>query len=103
MFVVRLKRPSEDFDLKAFASKRAALVRFRAAQSELINGDVEQCSLFEVRSGDAEHAVELVGQGHGTLIQSDLEDARLPIPVRRSRARADECARIKRRRARSTR
>lgn len=86
MFVVRLKRPREDFDLKAFASKRAALTRFRTAQRELIDGSVEECALFEVRLGDAGRAVELVGEGHGTLIENNLEEPRPRGPVRRRRA-----------------
>jgi hypothetical protein len=87
MFVVRLKRPREEFDLKAFASKLSALARFRAAQRELIDGDVEECALFEVRrTTDGERAVELVGQGHGLLIESNLNDPRPRGPVRRLRA-----------------
>ena len=47
MFVVRLKRPNEDFDLKTYSSAKAALSRFRTAQREMIDGDVEECALFE--------------------------------------------------------
>ncbi len=100
MFVVRLKRPSEDFDLKAFSSKIAALARFRTAQREMIDGDVEECALFEVRGTDAGRAVELVNQGHGTLLEENLEDPRPPIPVRRSRPATAQGATAARRRAR---
>jgi len=49
MFVVRLKRPNEDFDFRTFASGKAALARFRTAQQMMIDGEVEQCALFEAR------------------------------------------------------
>jgi len=54
MFVVRLKRPSEDFDCKTFKSKKAALARFRTAQKLLIDGDLEQCALFDAGATDAD-------------------------------------------------
>jgi hypothetical protein len=38
MFVVQLKRPGEDPDLRAFGSRRAAVARFRTAQTEMIEG-----------------------------------------------------------------
>ncbi len=85
MFVVRLTRPDEEFDLKAFGSKRAALARFRTAQSELINGEIEDCALFETPTGDVERAVEIVNQGHATLIEANLEDPRPRPPVKKSR------------------
>ena len=95
MFVVRLKRPSEDIDDKAFASKRAALTRFRAAQGEMIDGDVEQCALFEIKIGDAGRAIEMINQGHGTLLESNLEDPRDHLPVRRSQAAIARRSKIK--------
>ena len=73
MFVVRLKRPNEDFDFKAFGSKKRAVARLRAAQSEMIDGDVEQCALFDAGPADAERAVEMVSQGKATLIESNLQ------------------------------
>ncbi len=85
MFVVRIKRPDEDFDLKAFATKRAALARFRTAQAELIDGAIEECALFETPAVDPARAVERVNQGHAVLIESNLEDARPRPPVRKSR------------------
>jgi hypothetical protein len=72
MFVVRLKRPNEDFDFKTFKSKKAALARFRTAQKEMIDGDVEECALFDAGAADAESAVEMVNQGGATLIESNL-------------------------------
>lgn len=72
MFVVRLKRPDEDFDFKTFDSAKAALSRFRTAQKLLIDGGLEGCALFEARAGDAESAVAMVNQGTATLIDSDL-------------------------------
>jgi hypothetical protein len=86
MFVVRLKRPSEDFDLRAFATKRAALARFRTAQALMLDGKMEHCALFEADARDAARAVELVNQGHATLIESNLEDPRPRPPVRKARA-----------------
>ena len=74
MFVVRLKRPSEDFDCKTFKSKKAALARFRTAQKLLIDGDLEQCALFDAGATDAEGAVAVVGRGEATLIESNLYD-----------------------------
>jgi hypothetical protein len=72
MFVVRLKRPNEDFDFKTFKSKKAALARFRTAQKEMIDGDVEACALFDAGAADAERAVQMVNQGEATLIESNL-------------------------------
>jgi hypothetical protein len=73
MFVVRLKRPNEDFDFKTFKSKKAAVARLRAAQGEMIDGHVEECALFDAPTTDAEHAVEMVKQGKARLIESNLE------------------------------
>jgi hypothetical protein len=73
MFVVRLKRPNEDFDFKTFKSKKGALARLRTAQKLLIDGDLEQCALFDAGAADAEHAVEMVSQGKATLIEFNLE------------------------------
>ncbi len=102
MFVVRLKRPNEDFDLKAFASKRAALARFRTAQSMMIDGDLEDCALFEANASAPERAMEMVDEGHATLIESNLEDPRPKLPVRNARAgrTSSGSSKIKRRRAR---
>jgi hypothetical protein len=72
MFVVRLKRPNEDFDFKAFKSKKGALARFRTAQREMIDGDVEECALFDARA-NAESAVATVKEGKARLIESNLE------------------------------
>lgn len=83
MFVVRLKRPNEDFDLKAFATKRAAMARFQAAQGMMIDGEVDSCALFEAQATEAQRAVELVNQGNATLIASNLED---PPPQRQDAA-----------------
>jgi hypothetical protein len=74
MFVVRLKRPNEDFDFKTFKSKKAALARFRTAQKLLIDGELEQCALFDAGATDAERAVEMVNQGKAMLIESNLYD-----------------------------
>jgi hypothetical protein len=82
MFVVRLKRPNEDFDFKAFKSKKSALARFRTAQREMIDGDVEECALFEAGASDAESAVATVNQGKARLLASDLSDGP-PTPPRR--------------------
>ncbi len=73
MFVVRLKRPNEDFDFKMFGSGKAALSRFRTAQAMMIDGELEGCALFEARATDAETAVEMVNQGTATLIESNLD------------------------------
>ena len=74
MFVVRFKRPNEEFDVKAFRSRKAALARFRAAQREMIDGDVEACAMLKVEAADPAQAVDLANQGQAVLIQSDLED-----------------------------
>jgi hypothetical protein len=72
MFVVRLKRPNEDFDFRTFKSKKAAVTRLRTAQKLLIDGDLEQCALFDAGATDAARAVEMVNQGNATLIESNL-------------------------------
>lgn len=77
MFVVRLRRPGEDLDLRAFGSRRAAVARLRAAQKEMIDGEVEECALVEIREPDAAHALELAAQGQGRVIEANLQD---PIP-----------------------
>lgn len=74
MFVVRLKRPGEDLDLKAFGSRRAAVARFRTAQREMIDGEVEACALLDIDAPDATSALELAAQGHGRVIKADLQD-----------------------------
>ena len=77
MFVVRLKRPNEDFDFKTFASGDAALVRFRTAQQMMIDGEVEECALFEARAADAVGAVAMINEGSAALIEANLDsDAR---------------------------
>ena len=83
MFVVRLKRPNEDFDFKTFKSKKGALARFRTAQREMIDGDVEQCALFEAEASDAESAVATVNQGKARLarIQSIRRPADAAAPT----------------------
>ncbi|MBI5262353.1 MAG: hypothetical protein HY852_11125 [Bradyrhizobium sp.] len=85
MFVVRLKRLNEDFDLKAFRTRKAALARFRTAQSLMIDGDLEDCELFEANAADPEQAMEMVNQGHATLVEANLEDPRPQPPVRNAR------------------
>lgn len=74
MFVVRLKRPNEDFDFKTFKSKKSALARFRAAQQEIIDGDVEECALFDAGATDADGAMALVSRGKARLLASNLSD-----------------------------
>jgi hypothetical protein len=74
MFVVRLKRPGEDSDLKAFGSRRAAVARFRTAQREMIDGEVEACALLEIDAPDAISALELAAQGKGRVIEADLQE-----------------------------
>jgi hypothetical protein len=82
MFVVRLKRSNEDFDLKTFDSAKAALARFRTAQQLMIDGELEQCALFDAVGADAERAVELVNQGKALLIEYNLDsDAAPPAPA----------------------
>ncbi len=75
MFVVRIRRPNEEFDFRAFRSRRSAVVRFGTAQREMIDGDVEDCALFRVEAEDAESAVQRARDGQATLIQANLEDA----------------------------
>ena len=75
MFVVRLKRPNEDFDFKTFGAKRSAVARLRAAQREMIDGDVEHCALFEAQASDAESAIAMVNRGKARLLGSELSDA----------------------------
>ena len=83
MFVVRLKRPNEDFDFKTFGSAKAALARFRTAQRMMIDGVLEQCALFDAAGADSERAVEMVNQGKATLIESNLDsDTPQPAPAR---------------------
>jgi hypothetical protein len=73
MFVVRLKRPNEDFDFKTFGLRDGAVARFRTAQREMIDGDVEECALFDAEASDAESAVTMVNQGKAALIESNLD------------------------------
>jgi hypothetical protein len=84
MFVVRLKRPNEDFDVKAFKSKKAALARFRTAQKEMIDGDVEECALFDAGATDADGAMALVNRGKARLLASDLSDGPPQVSARRT-------------------
>ena len=72
MFVVRLKRPNEDFDFKAFASGDAALARFRTAQQMMIDGAVEDCALFEARAADVAGAIAMINEGNAALIEANL-------------------------------
>ena len=74
MFVVRLKRPGEDSDLRAFGSRKAAVARFRTAQREIIDGEVEACALLEIDAADATEALELAARGQGCVIEADLQD-----------------------------
>ena len=78
MFVVRLKRPNEDFDFKAFGSAKAALARFRAAQKMMIDGELEQCALFDAGKVDADNAVQMVTQGKARLVESNLDSDAQP-------------------------
>ena len=81
MFVVRLKRPNEDFDFKTFGAKRSAVARLRAAQREMIDGEVEHCALFEAQASDAESAIAMVARDKARLLASDLSDGpRSPAP-----------------------
>ena len=81
MFVVRLKRPGEDVDLRAFGSRRAAVARLRTAQRELIDGEVEECALVEIDAPDAALAIELAAQGQGRMIEANLQDPlQDPVP-----------------------
>jgi hypothetical protein len=72
MFVVRLKRPNEEFDFKMFASGDAALARFRTAQQMMIDGEVEECALFEARAADAASAMAMINDGSAALIEANL-------------------------------
>jgi hypothetical protein len=72
MFVVRLKRPNEDFDYKTFASGDAAMARFRTAQRMMIDGEVEECALFEARTADSADAVAMIHEGKAALIEANL-------------------------------
>lgn len=84
MFVVRLKRPNEDFDFKAFASGDAALARFRTAQQMMIDGEVEECALFEARAADTAGAIAMINEGNAALIESNLGSdapAQAPAPT----------------------
>lgn len=86
MFVVRLKRPDEDFDFKTFASGDAALARFRTAQQMMIDGEVEDCALFEARAADAASAIAMINEGSAALIEANLgSDAPPPATARTSR------------------
>ena len=84
MFVVRLRRPAEDMDLRAFGSRRTAVARFRTAQREMIDGAVEECALVEVDAPDAASALELAAHGQGRVIEENLQD---PPPRPASSAR----------------
>lgn len=85
MFVVRLKRPNEDFDFKTFASGDAALARFRTAQQMMIDGEVEECALFEARAADAASALAMINEGTAALIDADLGSVVEPnAPVRKA-------------------
>ena len=83
MFVVRLKRPNEDFDFKTFKSNKGALTRFRAAQKEMIDGDVEECALFDAGATEADGAMAMVSQGRARLLASNLSDGPPQVAARR--------------------
>ncbi len=88
MFVVRLKRPDEDFDFKAFASGDAALARFRTAQQMMIDGEVEECALFEARAADAAGAITMINEGNAALIEANLDSdapTQASVPTARGR------------------
>ena len=78
MFVVRLKRPNEDFNFKTFASGDAALARFRTAQQMMIDGEVEECALFEARAADTAGAIAMINEGNAALIESNLDSGAAP-------------------------
>jgi len=84
MFVVRLKRPNEDFDFRTFEAAKAALARFRTAQKMMIDGELEQCTLFDAVDADTgEGAVKMVNEGKARLIESNLDSgAAPPAPAR---------------------
>ena len=85
MFVVRLKRPNEDFDFKTFASSDAALARFRTAQQMMVDGEVEECSLFEARAADAASAIAMIKEGNAALIEANLgSDAEPKASIRKA-------------------
>jgi len=93
MFVVRIKRPNEDFDFKTFRSKKGAVTRFRTAQREMIDGEIEQCALFDAEESDAESAVAMVNQGKARLVASNLSDdprPKAPAPPADSQRRRSE-------------
>ena len=88
MFVVRLKRPNEDFDFKTFASGDAALARFRTAQQMMIDGEVEECALFEARAADVADAIAMINEGNAALIEANLDSdapAQASAPTTRDR------------------
>jgi len=74
MSVVRIKRPKEDFDYEMFSSKKGAVVRFQTARHEMIDGEIEQCTLFDAEASDAESAMAMVCRGKAHLVASDLSD-----------------------------
>jgi len=104
MFVVRLKRPDEDFDFKAFKSKKSALARFRTAQQEIIDGDVQECALFEADPPEADAAISLVSRGKAQLLASNLSDGPPQVSAARAGpARKRSAAKRKPNSGRSTR
>jgi len=84
MFVVRVKRPNEDFDFKAFKSKKGALARFRTAQQEIIDGDVQECALFEADAPEDDAAIAMVCRGKARLLASNLSDGPKPVSTKRA-------------------
>jgi len=72
MYVVRIARPDQDPDYKAFLSLHDAKHRFYAVDDR-IPDDFDGVALFEApNADDARKAVEAVKAGHAQLLDRDL-------------------------------
>jgi hypothetical protein len=52
----------------------------------MIDGEVEACALLEIDAPDAISALELAAQGHGRVIEADLQDPAPQISASEARA-----------------
>jgi hypothetical protein len=70
MFVVRLKLIDSSLKFQAFTSRLLALSSFEAGQSQVIDGRLDESTLFDVAAAcDAKTAIQSVREGRASLLQ----------------------------------
>ena len=83
MFVVRLKLPDAELDIKVFEQRADAQKRFRMGQVRVVYGDVKEAAIFEVAADNPKIAIDLVAAGNAR--KASLLDI-YPEPVTRKQA-----------------